>query len=72
MPSDSLSSVPNELAQIDARRASARLTQAALCDAAKVALSTYWRIMSGTSEPKLGTVRKLQRALNDLTGAADG
>jgi transcriptional regulator with XRE-family HTH domain len=70
MQSDSVPSLPPVLAAIERRRAAARLTQAQLCEAAKVALSTYWRVMNRVTDPQLGTVERLEAALDAIENQA--
>ncbi|MEW6256553.1 MAG: hypothetical protein AB1592_11400 [Pseudomonadota bacterium] len=53
---------------IEAARVVAGLTVKALCGAATVDVSTYWRILGGQSAPQRRTIVKLTRALDRLAG----
>lgn len=50
--------------EIDARRASAKLTRQALCARAGIDPDTYRRTARGVTEPNVKTLRKLKAALD--------
>lgn len=58
--------VAPEVREIEALAEKAQVPMTRVLDRAGVALTTYWRWRNAGSEPKVGTIRKLRAALNEL------